>query len=163
MSATRADLMALQGTISFPELQIALNGLTLAQEQPSTIRVANGVAQVEQFTLSGSVGTITASGNVGLAGEPALETLDVLLEADADALRRDPVELAPGDAAHRFREGLPAARAEHLRPRPAEQPLGLRVDVGIAPFAIQRDEGVAAVLEHVRDVTAARREPAPGL
>jgi outer membrane protein assembly complex protein YaeT len=69
MSATRADLMALDGRITFPELQLALNGLTLAQEQPSTIRLASGVARVEQFTLTGSVGTITASGTVGLTGD----------------------------------------------------------------------------------------------
>ena len=69
MSAARADLLALDGRITFPELQIALNGLTLAQQQPSTIRLAGGVAQVEQFTLTGSVGTLTASGSVGLTGD----------------------------------------------------------------------------------------------
>ena len=72
MSAARADITALEGRVTFPELQLALNGLTLAQQQSSTIRLANGTASVEQFTLTGSVGTITASGTVGLMGERAI-------------------------------------------------------------------------------------------
>jgi outer membrane protein assembly complex protein YaeT len=69
LSATRADLRALEGRVTFPELQLTFNGLTLDQQQVSTIALAGGVARVEQFTLTGSVGTITATGTVGLAGE----------------------------------------------------------------------------------------------
>lgn len=68
VSATRADLMALDGRVTFPELDVAFNGLTLGQAQPSTIRFANGVARVERFALTGSVGTLTAAGDVGLTG-----------------------------------------------------------------------------------------------
>ena len=72
MNATRADLTALDGTITFPELQLALNGLTLAQQQPSSVRLADGTARVEQFTLTGSVGTLTATGTVALTGDRAI-------------------------------------------------------------------------------------------
>jgi outer membrane protein assembly complex protein YaeT len=72
LAASRADLNALEGRILFPELQLAFNGLTLAQQAPSTIRLAHGVAEVEQFTLTGSIGTIAASGSVGLAGDGPL-------------------------------------------------------------------------------------------
>lgn len=73
MSADRADITALDGRVTFPELEVALNGLTLAQQQPASIRLSDGVARVEQFTLTGSVGTLTASGTVGLSGERAID------------------------------------------------------------------------------------------
>lgn len=69
VSAPRADLMAVEGRIRFPDLSVALNGLTLAQDAPSTIRLANGLATVERFTLAGSVGQLTAAGTVGLSGD----------------------------------------------------------------------------------------------
>jgi outer membrane protein assembly complex protein YaeT len=72
MAATRADINALEGEITFPELQLEFNGLTLAQQQPSRLALAGGVARVEQFTLTGSVGTMTATGTVALAGERTL-------------------------------------------------------------------------------------------
>ena len=46
LSAPRADLVALEGRICIPELHVAFNGLTLAQQQPSTIRLTSGVATV---------------------------------------------------------------------------------------------------------------------
>jgi outer membrane protein assembly complex protein YaeT len=73
MAAARADVNALEGTITFPELQLALNGLTLAQQQPSTIALAGGVARIQEFTLAGSVGSVTAGGTVGLGGERPLD------------------------------------------------------------------------------------------
>jgi outer membrane protein assembly factor BamA/autotransporter translocation and assembly factor TamB len=73
LSATRADLMALEGRITFPELQVALRDLTLAQDQTSTIRLGNGIARVERFTLTGSVGTLATSGTVGLAGNRPID------------------------------------------------------------------------------------------
>ena len=69
ISASRADLLALEGDITFPELQLAFQGLTLAQQQPSRIALANGQAQVQQFSLTGSVGTLTATGTVALTGD----------------------------------------------------------------------------------------------
>ena len=38
------DLAALEGTITFPELQVGYNGLALTQQEPSTIRLASGTA-----------------------------------------------------------------------------------------------------------------------
>ena len=72
VAATRADLMALEGQISFPQLEVAFNRLTLAQEQPSVVKISGGIARVEQFSLSGSVGTLAAAGTIGLAGRRAL-------------------------------------------------------------------------------------------
>jgi outer membrane protein assembly complex protein YaeT len=66
MSATRADLAALEGRITFPELEVAFEGLTLGQQQVSTIALSGGTARIEQFTLTGSVGTVSATGTVGL-------------------------------------------------------------------------------------------------
>ena len=68
IAATRADLAALDGRIAFPELQLAFNGLTLAQQAPSIVRIAGGTATVDTFNLSGSVGSLAATGTVGLLG-----------------------------------------------------------------------------------------------
>ena len=65
-SANRPDLTALEGRLSFDDLQMSFDKLTLEQTQPSTIRIAGGSATIEQFALSGSAGTLTASGAVGL-------------------------------------------------------------------------------------------------
>jgi outer membrane protein assembly factor BamA/autotransporter translocation and assembly factor TamB len=72
LSATRADLAALSGTVKFPELALTFNALELAQKQISTIAIASGVATLPQFELTGSAGTIAATGDVGLVGERAL-------------------------------------------------------------------------------------------
>ena len=84
-SATRADLAALEGTVTFPDLQVGFNGLALAQQEPSTIRIASGTATVERMALSGSAGTLTASGTVGLTGDRAID-LDVDGKLDVAAL-----------------------------------------------------------------------------
>jgi outer membrane protein assembly complex protein YaeT len=76
VAATRADLAALEGTIVFPELQIGFNGLTLDQKEPMTVALASGVARVERFELSGSAGSLTGSGTVGLTESRPLN-LDV--------------------------------------------------------------------------------------
>lgn len=65
IAAGRADLAVLEGRVTFPQLELAFKGLTLAQKQPSRVRVASGVAHVEQFDLAGSVGTLAARGSVG--------------------------------------------------------------------------------------------------
>jgi outer membrane protein assembly complex protein YaeT len=71
-TATRADLAGLAGSITFPELQLSLAGLTLGQEAPSTIVLADGVARIERLQLSGSVGTLSASGTMALTGDRAI-------------------------------------------------------------------------------------------
>ena len=43
VSATRPDLAALDGTITFPELALTFSALELAQKQVSTIAIASGV------------------------------------------------------------------------------------------------------------------------
>ena len=75
-AASRADLAALEGTVAFPELQVAFNGLTLAQQEPTAIAIGSGVARVERFALSGSGGSLAASGTVGLTGSRPVD-LDV--------------------------------------------------------------------------------------
>ena len=68
-AAARADLAALEGRISFPDLQVDFSGLTLAQQQPTVVGIAGGVATLEPTTLTGTAGTLSTSGTVGLAGE----------------------------------------------------------------------------------------------
>ena len=62
-----------RASISFPNLQVDFNGLTLAQQQPSVIGIAGGVATLEPTTLTGSAGTLSTSGTVGLAGERPID------------------------------------------------------------------------------------------
>ncbi|HEY0284565.1 MAG TPA: translocation/assembly module TamB domain-containing protein, partial [Vicinamibacterales bacterium] len=73
IAATRADLAALEGRIAFPELQVAFNGLTLAQQAPSIVRIARGTATVDTLNLSGSVGALAATGTVGLIGSRPID------------------------------------------------------------------------------------------
>jgi len=77
--AARPDVAALDATVTFPELRVALRNLDLAQDQPSTVRIASGRAQIERFKLSGSAGTLAASGTVGLTGE---RPIDVHVDGD---------------------------------------------------------------------------------
>ena len=76
-----ADLAALDGRVTFQELNIAFNGLDLAQQQPSTITIAAGTASVDRFNLSGSAGEIHAAGRVGLVGD---RPLDVNVDGNID-------------------------------------------------------------------------------
>ena len=73
LSASRPDLAAIDGTISFPELALAFSGLELSQKQVSTIAVASGAATIQSLELTGSAGTIAATGTVGLTGDRALD------------------------------------------------------------------------------------------
>ena len=72
-SAAQPNLSALTGRVSFPELEVTFEGLSLAQQQPSSIVIDAGTATVERFDLSGSAGRIEASGSVGLTGEQPLD------------------------------------------------------------------------------------------
>ncbi|HKH71637.1 MAG TPA: translocation/assembly module TamB domain-containing protein, partial [Vicinamibacterales bacterium] len=97
VSATRPDLAALEGTISFPELAIAFRGLELGQKQPSTVAIASGAATIQSLELSGSAGTIAAKGTVGLTGDRALDVnVDGKLNAGAISVVTDRIR-AEGD------------------------------------------------------------------
>lgn len=95
ISAPRADLDAVDGTVAFEELELAFDGLTLAQGAPSRIVLDSGMVRVETFRLEGSVGAIEARGTVGLSGERPLDlevvgTLDVAAASTlTEALRTD--------------------------------------------------------------------------
>lgn len=69
VESRRPTLRDAQGKIAFRELELGFQGLSIEQKQPSTIAVRNGVAQIDSFALSGSVGTLTATGSVGLVDE----------------------------------------------------------------------------------------------
>jgi outer membrane protein assembly complex protein YaeT len=73
VTAPGPDLSALDGRVTFQELDVTLGGLDLSQRQPATIVIASGGAMVDQFHLSGSAGTITAGGRVGLDRNRALD------------------------------------------------------------------------------------------
>jgi autotransporter translocation and assembly factor TamB len=77
--AARPDLGALNAMLTFPELRVAIRDLDLAQDQPSTVRIDGGEATVERFNLTGSAGTLTVSGTVGLTGERPID-----VRADGD-------------------------------------------------------------------------------
>ena len=70
--AESADPGAVEGRITFGELEVASGSLDLAQGQPSRIDIQAGVATVEQLDLSGTAGKFHAGGSVGLVGERAL-------------------------------------------------------------------------------------------
>jgi outer membrane protein assembly factor BamA len=97
LSATKPDLAALNGTISFPELALAFRALELGQKQVSTIAIASGAATIQQLELTGSAGTIAAKGTVGLTGDRALDVnVDGMLNAGAISVVTDRVR-AEGD------------------------------------------------------------------
>ncbi len=73
LEAARAELSAVQGRVTFQELQLGFSGLTLAQQRPSAIEIAAGAARIETFDLSGTAGTVTARGTVSLVGERAVD------------------------------------------------------------------------------------------
>jgi outer membrane protein assembly factor BamA/autotransporter translocation and assembly factor TamB len=78
-TASRPDLAALTASLSFPELRLAFRDLSLEQQGPSTVRVADGRAVIERFTLAGSAGTLGARGSVGLLEQ---RPVDVRVEGD---------------------------------------------------------------------------------
>jgi outer membrane protein assembly factor BamA/autotransporter translocation and assembly factor TamB len=97
VSAERPDLAALDGTISFPELAVTFRGLELAQQRVSTIAVASGAATIQRLELTGSAGTIAASGTVGLTGERTLDVnVNGMLNAGAISVVTDRIR-AEGD------------------------------------------------------------------
>jgi outer membrane protein assembly factor BamA len=73
VSAPRPDLSALTGQVTFPDLQVRFDQLTLDQEGVSTIALQNGEARIERFDLAGSVGRLALGGRVGLAAPRPIE------------------------------------------------------------------------------------------
>jgi outer membrane protein assembly complex protein YaeT len=97
VSAASADLGALNGKITFQDLDVAFSGLNLAQQQPSTIAIAAGAASIEQLDLTGSAGKIHASGTVGLVDERALNVnVDGNLNVAAASLLTDQIRAEGG-------------------------------------------------------------------
>ena len=89
--APRPDLESLDARVSVPELRAAFEGLTLTQAAPTAVRVAGGIATVEQFRLEGTVGTLTARGSAGLVGD---RPLDLALNGDLNLAALDAVTQA---------------------------------------------------------------------
>ncbi|MEZ5286935.1 MAG: hypothetical protein R2712_19440 [Vicinamibacterales bacterium] len=73
VETARADLAALQGRLEFGALDVSLDGLTLAQERPTTMMVENGEARLEPAALSGTLGRLDLDGRLGLTGERPID------------------------------------------------------------------------------------------
>ena len=71
--APRPTLGSVTGSLVFPTLKAEIEGLTLAQQGTSAIRVAGGSVEVQQFTLDGSLGHVELAGRAGLAGPQPLD------------------------------------------------------------------------------------------
>jgi len=98
ISAASADLNALNGRVTFQQLDVAFSGLGLAQQQPSTIAIEAGTASIEQLNLSGSAGEIRATGTVGLVDDRALNVnVDGSLNVAAASLLTEEIR-AEGDS-----------------------------------------------------------------
>jgi outer membrane protein insertion porin family len=105
LAATSADLGSLTGHITFQELDVAFSGLGLTQRQPSTITLASGTAALEEVNLTGSAGTITAGGSIGLTGDRALDIdVDGTLNVAAISILTNEIR-AEGDTAMKLHAG----------------------------------------------------------
>jgi outer membrane protein assembly complex protein YaeT len=103
VSAKRPDLASLDGRVTFQELDVAMNALSLAQKAPSTIRIASGAATVEQLELSGTAGDIKAGGRVRLVADKAIDvTVDGTLNVGAVSVLTDKVR-TEGDSTLKVR------------------------------------------------------------
>ena len=99
VSAARPELAALDGKITFPEFDLVFGGLTLNQQQPSSITIGSGTATIDQFSLEGSAGKVKTTGRVGLVGERALDvSVDGNLNVAAITIVTNKVR-AEGDSA----------------------------------------------------------------
>ena len=98
IDSRRPSLRDAAGKISFRDLQLGFEGLTLEQKTASTVAIRNGIAAIESFTLGGSVGTLTAAGTVGLVDARPIDVdVDGNLNLAAIALLTDRVR-AEGDS-----------------------------------------------------------------
>jgi len=86
------------GKIAFRDLQLGFNGLTLGQKDSSSIAISDGIASIESLALAGSVGSISATGTVGLLGDQALNIdIDGAMNIAAIAIVTDRIR-AEGDS-----------------------------------------------------------------
>ncbi|MFN7985644.1 MAG: translocation/assembly module TamB domain-containing protein [Vicinamibacterales bacterium] len=69
LAADEPSLGALSGTVEMPTVDVAVGDLAFAAAQPVRLAIANGLARIEQFSLSGSVGHLDVSGSTGLTGD----------------------------------------------------------------------------------------------
>lgn len=98
VSARRPDLREAEGRVTFRDLQLGFENLTIAQQQPSALQVRDGVLTIEQFALAGSVGTLAAVGTIGLIdARPLNVDLDGRLNIAAVELLTDRIR-AEGDS-----------------------------------------------------------------
>lgn len=69
LAAAEPTLAALSGIVEMPTIDVAIGSLAVAAAQPVRIAIADGLARIEQFSLSGSVGHLDVSGSSGLTGD----------------------------------------------------------------------------------------------
>jgi outer membrane protein assembly complex protein YaeT len=154
VEAQSPELVALNGQLTFPDLQLELNSLTLAQQGESTIAVSGGEVSVQQFVLDGSLGRIEASGRVRLVGEQPLDMLaSVQVNAAAASTFTDAARF--GGQAHVELQAGGTLASPDLRgfaeledssvvvrePRIAAQAIGARIDFTPERATLSRFEG----------------------
>ncbi|HEU0123738.1 MAG TPA: translocation/assembly module TamB domain-containing protein [Bryobacteraceae bacterium] len=81
VEAPRPDLQAATGQLRIDELVVDYNRLHIAQSGTSSVRLANGIAAVEQLTIEGTGSKLSLAGSANLM-EP--RTLDLRLNGTAD-------------------------------------------------------------------------------
>ena len=81
-SAPKPDLQSLTAKLTLPQLQVSLGTYGLQQQGESTITVANGIARVDHFNLTGPATDINLAGTAALTGSQAL---DLRLNGNVDA------------------------------------------------------------------------------
>lgn len=65
--AAKPEVGAIQGTLTFPELKPSFGTLQLDQKGISEVRIANGTANITNFTLTGPETLFSLTGTAGLA------------------------------------------------------------------------------------------------
>ena len=94
-SATKPDIEAVTGRLTFPQLRLQYESITLQQQGTSEIALANGVARVTNFALTGPGTDLRLAGTAGLTGANPLDlqlkgTTDLaLLGAIAEDIRSE--------------------------------------------------------------------------
>ncbi|MBN1566934.1 MAG: translocation/assembly module TamB domain-containing protein [Acidobacteria bacterium] len=70
--ASSTNLQALKAQIDFSELSFKMNELSIAQNQPSTILVSNGVAEISRLSFRGTETGLDISGSAGFTSDSPL-------------------------------------------------------------------------------------------
>ncbi|MBL8216367.1 MAG: translocation/assembly module TamB domain-containing protein, partial [Bryobacterales bacterium] len=66
VEAAKPEVGAIQGTLTFPELKPSFGTLQLEQKGVSEVRIANGTANITNFTLTGPETLLSVAGTAGL-------------------------------------------------------------------------------------------------